>query len=75
MAIPDGAKNVRLVYAEDYPDVLRLEVGIEVKNRYGKIRVPWKYVGKKLVVLIPKEVYDEVNNPKGVMGKRKKTSK
>ena len=53
--IPDGAKNVRIIYQEDYEDVKRIKVGIEVKNKYGKIRVPWEYVGKELIVLIPKK--------------------
>ena len=73
--ITEGAKNVKLIYTEDYPDVLRPMVGVEVREKYGKIRVPWKYVGKKLVVLIPKEVYDEVNSFKKELGKRKKKTK
>ena len=68
--IPDGAKRVKLVYTEDYPEVLRLEVGVEVIGKYGKIRVPWEYVGKKLVVLIPKEVYDEINSVRRRMGRK-----
>lgn len=58
--IPDGAKNVKLVFSEDYSDVMRLKVGVEVKGKYGKMRVPHEYIGECLVVLIPKEVAQKI---------------
>ena len=62
--IPEGAKNLTLNYSENYSEVLRKQVGVEVKDKYGKILVPPEYIGEKLVVLIPKEVYDKVNKSK-----------
>lgn len=62
--IPEGAKNLILNYSENYSEVLRKQVGVEVKDKYGKILVPPEYIGEKLVVLIPKEVYDKVNKIK-----------
>ena len=59
--IPEGAKNLTLNYSEDYSDVLRKNVGVEVKNKYGKIIVPPEYIGEKLVVLVPKRVFDKIH--------------
>lgn len=68
--IPDGAKNLTLNYAEDYQEAKRCMVGVEVKGKYGKIRVPSEYIGEELIVLIPKEVYESVK--KKVVGRKKK---
>jgi len=59
--IPEGAKNLTLTYSEHYSDVLRKKVGVEVRDKYGKIIVPPEYIGEKLIVLIPKEIYEKVN--------------
>ena len=58
--IPEGAKHLTLNYSEEYYEVLRKRVGVEVKDKYGKILVPPEYIGEKLVVLIPQKVYNKV---------------